>query len=99
MRPRVRSLRSDALDDLVVRWAPRDLDQMLALVDRLTAAGVGRARAVGIAEWLARRVIGGDDRTSDPTRTIYRKTLREVESAGYDPPSYSGIARVALVAA
>ncbi len=99
MRTRVRSLRSDALDELVVRWAPPDLEGLFALVDHLTEGGVGRARAVGIAEWLARRVVAREDHIAPSHAVLYRRVLRELEERGYHAPIYSGVAQLAEQAA
>lgn len=85
MRTRIRALRSDALDGLE-QWVPAGPEELLALVDALVErTDCSRATAAGLVEWVTRRVVGRDDRTSDPTRARYRRLLRELEASGYHP--------------
>jgi len=82
VRTRVRALRSDALVGLE-QWAPKTAEDFLTLVDALVEhTGCSRHQAAGCAEWLTRRVVRRDDRTSNPTRAAYRRLLRCLEEAG-----------------
>lgn len=77
---RIRAQRSDAIRDEAA-WIPRTFDELEELRRRLTSAGHAVSVVSGVTGWLVGKALGEDDLTTSPTRSRYRKILRDLETS------------------
>lgn len=64
-------------------WLPASLDDLVAIRERLRAAGYSHREIAGLSGWLLAKIEGQPDETAQDTRARYRKMLADLGPSLY----------------